>query len=481
MSTPTCAAIYVRISKDRDGSELGVDRQRADCEELAERLGWTVAGVYMDNDLSASTGKPRPAYLRLLADLESGTVDGVLAWHTDRLHRRPAELETFIGLIEKLGVPVVTATAGAVDLSTPTGRLVARLLGATARHETEHHRARVRRAKKQRQEDGKWPGGPRAFGYEQIATAEAAPVIREVEAKAIRTGCAALLAGQSLSAVARDWNAVGLRTPAVASRPEGRPWVSTTVRRTLSRASLAGLVEHGGEIVGAGEWPAIISEATCRGVRALLSDPARRTSPGNARSHLLSGIARCWCGLPLRAATNGGHASCRAASYRCRSERHVSRGAAGLDDYIERHVIARLERDDATDLLLQPAPNTAELATKAEALRQRLAEQAELHAAGVLDTAQLAAGSRKLHAQLDMVQRELAESARVPVLAGLVGVADVRDRWKKLDLSRKRGVVDALMTITVQPARRGRPTGWRKGEPYFDTETVVIEPKRPAA
>ncbi|HEX2291290.1 MAG TPA: recombinase family protein, partial [Pseudonocardiaceae bacterium] len=74
------AAIYCRISDDRKGAGLGVARQEADCRERAARLGWTVAGLYIDNDLSAYSGRVRPEYRRMLDDLRSDVVDAVIAW-----------------------------------------------------------------------------------------------------------------------------------------------------------------------------------------------------------------------------------------------------------------------------------------------------------------------------------------------------------------------------------------------------------------
>ncbi len=63
------AVIYVRISKDREGAGLGIARQAEDCAELADRLGWAIVTTHQDNDLSAYSGKPRPGYRALLADL----------------------------------------------------------------------------------------------------------------------------------------------------------------------------------------------------------------------------------------------------------------------------------------------------------------------------------------------------------------------------------------------------------------------------
>ncbi len=42
------------------------------CEKLAAEKGFIVGEVYCDNDRSAYNGKLRPAYERMLADLEAG-------------------------------------------------------------------------------------------------------------------------------------------------------------------------------------------------------------------------------------------------------------------------------------------------------------------------------------------------------------------------------------------------------------------------
>jgi DNA invertase Pin-like site-specific DNA recombinase len=83
------AAIYARISSDARGEGLGVERQITDCEALAASMGWTVYDLYVDNDVSAWSGKARPEYQRLCEDVKAGTVDAVVVWHADRLHRHP--------------------------------------------------------------------------------------------------------------------------------------------------------------------------------------------------------------------------------------------------------------------------------------------------------------------------------------------------------------------------------------------------------
>ncbi|MGH3576306.1 MAG: recombinase family protein [Mycobacterium sp.] len=129
------AAIYARISEDREGDLLGVQRQEADCRVVCERRGF--AGdrvhVYSDDDRSAFSGKVRPEYERLLRDIAKGQVQLLVAWHPDRLHRSPLELERFITIVEAAGTHIETARAGTLDLTSPTGRMTARIIGAVAR------------------------------------------------------------------------------------------------------------------------------------------------------------------------------------------------------------------------------------------------------------------------------------------------------------------------------------------------------------
>ena len=93
--------------------------------------------TFVDNDVSAYSGKPRPQYAALMQAVAAGEVDVIVAWDPDRLHRSPAELEDFIAAVERAGVGVVTVQAGQWDLSTASGKLVARMLGSIARHESD--------------------------------------------------------------------------------------------------------------------------------------------------------------------------------------------------------------------------------------------------------------------------------------------------------------------------------------------------------
>jgi site-specific DNA recombinase len=464
------AAIYTRISQDREGAGLGVERQEADCRALAERLGWTIVAVHADNDLSAYSGKPRPGYLALLADLRAGAVDAVICWHTDRLHRSPSELEDYITVCERGGVPTQTVKAGPLDLATPSGRMVARQLGAVARYEVEHQIERQQRARLQAATAGRWSGGRRPYGYE----ADGATVI-QAEADTLQWAAAQVLAGVSLNAIVAELNTRGARTST------GRPWKPTELSRVLVRPRNAGLMVHRGQVVGRADWPPILDEGTWRGVCAVLSDPGRRTNTSTARRWLLSGLAVCGvCGDPVRSTSAGTvHGRPTKPAYTCRSGKHVVRDAAEVDRFVEQVILERLSRPDARELLApDQTTDTAALHARDAALRGRLDELGRLYGEDVIDAPQLAQGTAAIRRQREQITAELAAASRGSVLAGVADAPDPAKVWAGLDLSRRRAIVDTLATVTILPGRKGRRPGWRAGESYFDPATVRVTPKR---
>lgn len=104
-----------------------------------------MAEEYTDNNVSAYSGKPRPAYARMLSDLAAGERDAVIVYNLDRLHRRPIELEDFVALCERAGVTNVATVTADIDLGNDDGLFMARMLAAFAAKESGRRSARIRR------------------------------------------------------------------------------------------------------------------------------------------------------------------------------------------------------------------------------------------------------------------------------------------------------------------------------------------------
>lgn len=446
------AAIYVRQSLDQTGERLGVARQTKSCSKKAAELGWTIAGIYEDNSRSASTGKARPAYERLLRDLEAGSVDAVVVWDLDRLHRRPIELEHFLDVADRHGV-ALASVGGDVDLATDNGRLFARIKGAVARSEIERKSARQKAANDQRAEAGRPPAGRRAFGYSPDGMA-----VVESEAAEVRRAADAILAGGSIRSVAADLRERGVTTTT------GGTWQPTEVRRLLGNPRYAAQRLHRGEVIGAGSWPAIVELDQWRALQGVLADPARRKA-GPPERYLLSGVATCAaCGGRIYGAREP-----RGRTYLCETRRHVVRRAEPVDDMIRSLVVGRLLEPDARPLFARPDSRAEVQALRKAAadLRHLLDGLASAFAEGEIDREQLRTGSTRLKARLDAANEQLANQAVTPVVADLLASKDVREAWDALDMNRQRAVISTLMTVALHSPGRGART--------FDPATVQID------
>ncbi|MDX6390327.1 MAG: site-specific recombinase [Streptosporangiaceae bacterium] len=457
------AAIYVRISRDkRRGSldeGLGVQDQEDQCRELAARLGYLVVAVFCDNDVSAYSGKPRPQYLKMLEFLRAGGVDVLLCWHTDRLHRSNAELEDYINVVEPREVTTETVTAGMIDLNTPIGRMVARNLCTIARYESEHRAERVAVARERQARQGRFGGGRRPYGFE----ADGVTVIPE-EAAVIVGMANAVMAKVHLRAIARDLRTLGVPTAA------GTQWSPTGVRDVLLRPRNAGLMVHReavrgrkvyteDDVVGKAPWEPVLEEDLWKSVVAKLTDPERRTNhaTGPAAKWLGSGIYRCPCGSVMRVHKAGDHAS--RPVYRCQEtgKGHVSVPVAPMDDLVARVVAEKMSRPDAADLIASPSRrvDVAKLRAELATHRQRLEEIAADRDDDNITRAQFLAQTARRRAKMERVEALLAEATDVSPLAPLIGAEDVAAAWEALPLGQRRAAVQALLTVTVQPAGRG--------------------------
>ena len=474
-----CAAIYVRISDDREGAGLGVKRQEGDCRDLAERLDWSIADVYPDNDVSAYSGRTRPEYARMLADVRAGHVSAIIAWHPDRLHRSPRELEDFIDLIEQRRVAVQTVRAGEYDLSTPSGRAVARTLGAWARYESEHKAERITAKHAELAAAGALTGGGhRPYGLERIYDRDERPrrvvdlrLVPE-EAAIIREAARRVLAGEALAAVCRDLNARGFPTST------GARWSTATLGRLLASARIAGAREHRpraraetrrvwiGEITARGVYPAIISEEDSARLRALLADPRRRRSPGPAGRNLLTRVLVCHRCPEVFLNSRGGASRGRRAYFCDGQPGRRGCGLTEIDGIGADATVVAWVADALSDATFRQAitrrdgpDDAAALASIGDAERE-LEQLAADMGGGLISRREWLAARKPVETRLGEARAALASADVVRTLDGVPTDADGIRAYlldSDIETTRRRAVVlAAVERVTVSPAVKGR-------------------------
>jgi site-specific DNA recombinase len=504
----------------------GVQNQQKACLALAKRNGWRVARVYEDNDAGASSRsrKPRPSYDEMLAAVRAGQIDHIVAYSTSRLTRRPRELEDWLDLHEARRIQVHFVTGPASDWSSTQGRAVARTLAAWDAAEAETTGDRVAFAAEAAAQRGERSGGPRQFGYGRT-TIEHLPdgtarrrdshlsELNPVEAAAIKLAFERKIKGDSDRSIWREWNDKGLLTA------RGNLWCGSSFREMLKSPQLAGFVVYAGKIAlddngkpVKSTWPAIVDVETWRAVQAILSDPARKTSPGTTPKHLCSGISYCGrCGAPLRSSVGWAGGRKKVYTYRCTREGcgvtvlrdkvdrparaaviatfalgEPLRAADDADDTARRALEVALEDNRAAETRLAEAiadgtisrdaararsalikAEVARLTADLRAIEQRSAKAAMLMATSAEmlqalptdrppywgDPAHQAELVSWMH--LHTYEREgLPRAQAVKKVVAAVRAEELKVRFDALPLAQRRNLVRSLLKITVFPGRR---------------------------
>jgi site-specific DNA recombinase len=151
---------------DRDGTSKSPDQQEEECRAEARQHGWQVTEVYSDRNVSAfKPGARRPAYERLLRDLEAGAFDVLLVWEPTRLTRGGLTgIAPVVELLQKAGAQLVSVTQP-IDTTTTEGEMMLGFLAGMAKKESENTSKRVKRAHRNAVKDGKMhTGGNRQYG-----------------------------------------------------------------------------------------------------------------------------------------------------------------------------------------------------------------------------------------------------------------------------------------------------------------------------
>ena len=496
--SPIRAGCYLRISSDPNDKREGVERQRQDTAALCEVKGWVVAGVYPDNDTSASSGEERKHWNRLLADIKAGKIDAIAAWDQDRGWRMMSELEELRKFFTGLGreIPLATTGQGDIDLYSPTGILAAQIKTAVSEHEIAMMKVRQRRAARAKAEAGK-PQWKRAFGY---VPTPAGPVPDPELAPLIRDGYAAILAGASLKDVAAMWNEAGALTQKWTRQRDangdfavdpktGLPvmlcsrkhWTESQVSEFLAKPRNAGLRDHNGEIVGKGTWEPLVDEAMWRAVQASM---AARPGGGRGgrrsyRRHLLTGIMVCGkCGGTLAgqwvmAKTGGKPGRPKAGqtkephpgevnhtiTYGCTSCKGISIRAEHVQPRIIELIGRRLARTDAASLLKSEIHDKAEaqaIRDEKASLYGELTNLAVERANGLLTGEQVKVASDIVQQKIDAIERKEEDAERVRVFDGIpLGTPEAGAAVEALTPDRLRAVMRVLMDVAIAPTGKG--------------------------
>ena len=208
------AALYARVSSERQDVDLSVAAQLRALRDYAQRNGYLVAREYVDE---AESGRiaDRPQFSRMLdeASKPEAPFKEILVWKFSRFTRKREHAVAFKSMLRRRGVRVVSITEQADD--TPTGKLLEAIIESVDEFYSENLAQEVLRGMREAASRGFFLGSKAPYGYTRIKVSDgvkdrptlevdpvAAPIVKEIFESSRR--------GNGLKEICKDLNGRGI-------------------------------------------------------------------------------------------------------------------------------------------------------------------------------------------------------------------------------------------------------------------------------
>jgi site-specific DNA recombinase len=301
------AAIYARVSSDKQDVDLSISAQLNALREYANRNGHEVVREFVDEAESGKTAD-RPAFREMIsmARRPQKPFDCILVWKYSRFARSRQDSIVFKTLLRKNGVRVVSINEPSDD--TPTGKLFEAMIESLDEFYSANLGEEVTRGMRESASRGFYIGNYTPYGYRKIRVNDGGKERPKLmpdphEAQVVARMFNEVLEGKGLKEILKGLNREGI------AGPRGREWIKTTVHGILTNEVYTGTLVWGRNSVRGlspirveNAWQAIVSKETFDNVQSLLKSRAPSyLHPKRTASHfLLSGVAKCgYCGKAL--------------------------------------------------------------------------------------------------------------------------------------------------------------------------------------
>ena len=319
------AALYIRLSKEdeSEGPSQSVQNQESLLRAFTGQQGLSVYDTYIDDGWSG-TSFDRPAFQRLIADIEAGRVNLVITKDLSRLGRDyiltghymeryfPEHRVRYISLLDGIDTGVDSTANDITPFRAIMNDMYAKDISK-----------KIKSVKRDKQRKGQFIGGKPVYGYKMHPTEKNKIVIDEQAAPIVRHIFALALSGMSCRRIAALLNEEGVPTPAAyAGLPAARResytgvWSGERISDMLQNETYIGSMVQGRSVkvsykskkclrrapeewvVVEGTHQPIIDRETFQAVGSLLQ--SRRHTRSRTYDFLLKGLIFCHeCGHPL--------------------------------------------------------------------------------------------------------------------------------------------------------------------------------------
>lgn len=437
---------YIRVSqvRGREGpSFISPDVQRETVRRWATAQGVQIDVEHVDLDQSGAKAN-RPGLTGVLERIEAGQVDGVIVAKLDRFGRSLIDSLAAIKRIDEAGGKFVSV-AEQFDTSTPTGKLVLRIMLSLAEFELDRIREQWQVARARAVDRGVHVASRVPTGYRKVPDGTLIP--DPDDAEVIRQVFVAKAAGASWADLARLLNDAGVVGPYGAKQ-----WTQRAMSHMLTNRVYLGEARSG-EFRNPDAHPPIVDRALFEAAQRARGGPAVRSD----EPALLSGLLRCaGCRHLMKPDKMTMRDKSRARIYRCRGK-HASGNCenrvAVLAHVIEPWVVEQvLERERVRLAGHTEGEAVPELVAELEAAEAELvAFRDDERIVGALGQDRFVEGLRRRAETVEDVQRRLADVQSRPV-GGPSGL-ELATVWPSMLVQQQQRMLRASVDAIVLRGR----------------------------
>jgi DNA invertase Pin-like site-specific DNA recombinase len=443
---------YIRVSqvRNRHGDRfISPAVQREQIEGWAKLNGVVIGEVFEELDESGAR-RDRPKLLQALARVESGKSDGIVVAKLDRFGRSLRDSLDAIERLQAAGGTFVSVQDG-LDLGSPTGKLVLRIMFSMAEWELDRIRTNWKDAKRKAVERGVHVGSWAPFGYRRDRTGRLkpdptmAPILIDIFRQRAT--------GMSIRGIGRLLEARDIKTI------RGNPgWSERSVRYIIGNRVYLGEVRAGPH-VRTGAHQALVDQVLWQTAQNPCVLPERR----RRLPTLLGGLLRCaGCSMALHSGTVGraggrrqSEYSChgRSAAGQCESPGYLAGGL--VEPYVERAFFSRLRREQRSKRRSSRRLNALKKQlAKSEAAVEAYRDHPRLEA--MLGTERFETGLVKRLKTRDDAMRLLAREARRIQSSPLPEASVLEERWPQMTIEERRAAIgEVIDCVFVWPGPGG--------------------------
>ena len=164
---PVPAALYARVSSDRQDVDLSVAAQLRALRDHAEKNNYLVVREYVDEAESGRVAN-RPQFRRMLdeASGEDAPFEEILVWKFSRFTRKREHAVAFKSMLRRRGIRVVSITEHADD--SPTGKLMEAIIESVDEFYSENLAPGGRPGMREAASRGFWVASRVPYGYSRV-------------------------------------------------------------------------------------------------------------------------------------------------------------------------------------------------------------------------------------------------------------------------------------------------------------------------